>query len=203
MNSPFPCRIRLRIRFWNRLKMGLFETLRHRRGRVLFVSETNSCRDQMAEAFARALGEDSLLAFSAGTRPASAISGAACAVMTEQGTPLYPDQKPRPLADLDLSWFDVIVNLGALNLPAASALVLEPLVPSPLADDLESHRAVRDRMEIFVRFLIEHFRRAQEWSPELARDSISTGAATSGSQKTPGPPLAATLLPDAATQPAI
>ncbi len=175
--------------------MSLFETLQYRRGRVLFVSETNACRDQMAEAFARMLGEDSLLAFSAGTRPAIGISAAARAVMAETGTPLYADQKPTPLANLDLSWFDVVVNLGAFNLPATTALVLEPLVPSPLADDLESHRAVRDRMETFVRFLIGHFRRAKEWSPP---DTI----ATSGPQNLPGPPPAAAPPPDASTQPA-
>lgn len=153
--------------------MSLFEALQHRRGRVLFVSDTNSCRDQMAEAFARAWGDDSLLVFSAGIHPDADISAATRLVMAEKGTPLYLDQRPRPLAGLDLAWFDVVVNLSSGSLPAAPALVLEPLVPSPLRNDLESHRAVRDRMETFVRFLIEHFRRAKEWSPELARDSIA------------------------------
>jgi arsenate reductase (thioredoxin) len=176
--------------------MSLFETLQHRRGRVLFVSESNSCRDQMAEAFARHLGDDSLLAFSAGTRPDATVSRAACAVMAEKAVGLFRDQRPKPLAGFDLAGFDVIVNLGAMSIPANSALVLEPLIPSPMAEDLESHRAVRDRMETFVRFLIEHFRRAKEWTPDLQRDSISTGAP----QTKPAPPPAAIPPPDASTQ---
>lgn len=170
--------------------MSLFETLQHRRGRVLFVSRTNCCRGQMAEAFARALGEDSLVAFSAGLEPARTIPAATRAVMAEKGTPLFPDQKPRPLAEFDLSGFDVIVNLSGAALPKTPAAVLEPLVPSPLPDDLESHRAVRDRMEIFVRFLIEHFRRATEWS-------ISRVTATAARQTLPGQQLEAAPTPAA------
>lgn len=147
--------------------MSLFETLQHRRGRVLFISRTNSCRDQMAEAFARALGEDSMVAFSAGTEPAASVSPSAETVMAERAIPLFPDQKPKSLSAFAPSAFDVIVNLGAMRTDAPeSALVLEPLVPAPMADDLESHRAVRDRIEAFVRFLSDHFRRAKVWTPD-------------------------------------
>jgi hypothetical protein len=182
--------------------MSLFETLQHRRGRVLFVSESNSCRDQMAEAFARSLGDDSLVAFSAGTRPAAAVSQVARAVMAEKAIGLFRGQRPKPLAGFDLAGFDVIVNLGAWSLPVSSALVLDPLVPSAMPDDLESHRAVRDRIEIFVRFLIEHFRRAKEWTPELQGDSIGSSVpsiSTGAPQTTPALPPAAIPPPDAAT----
>ncbi len=175
--------------------MSLFETLQHRRGRVLFVSQSNSCRDQMAEAFARALGEDYLVAFSAGTSPAGAVSPAARAVMAERSFPLFLDQKPRPLGDLDLDFFDVIVNLSETELPPNHAMVLQPSVPSPLANDLDSHRLVRDRIESFVRFLIEHFRRAKQGTPETAGGSI----ATLGSQTTSAQPPATRPPLDAST----
>src|SRR5580704_9964320 len=118
----------------------LFETLQYRRGRVLFVSQSNACRSQMAEAFARALGEDAMLAFSAGICPASEIPAAARMVMDEKAVPLFTDQKPKTLADFDVGGFDVVVGLGAVRFPAGvalqTALVLEPLVPSPIRNDL-------------------------------------------------------------------
>ncbi len=164
--------------------MSLFENLQHRRGRVLFLSGTNFCRGQMAEAFARALGADSIVAFSAGLHAAAAVSAAARTVMAEKGVPMFPDQHPRPVTDFDPDSFDAIVNWSGARhpIPAHSALVLEPLVPAPLADDLESHRAVRDRIETIVVFLAEHFRRAKEWTPdaqgELRRDTPKELAGT-------------------------
>ena len=72
--------------------MSLFEAMQHRRGRVLFVSRTNACRGQMAEAFARAVGDNVMLAFSAGVWPEEAVSDAARVVMAEGATPLFTDQ---------------------------------------------------------------------------------------------------------------
>jgi len=149
----------------------------------------------MAEAFARALGEDVMLAFSAGIWPAESISSAARAVMAEGATPLFPDQAPKRLADFDLSGFDVIVNLSACKFTLDPGLllktcVLEPCVPAPVAGDLDTHRDVRDRVEKFVRFLAEHFRRAREWSVGVA---VTSGAAH---QTMPSPPPAAAPPPD-------
>ena len=161
--------------------MSLFEIMQHRRARVLFVSQTNACRGQMAEAFARALGDDVLLAFSAGIWPADSISDAARVVMAETAAALWIDQKPKPLTDFDLSNFDVIVNLSGCRLaahttppPGAFATILEPFVPTPVAKDLDSHRDVRDRMEKFVRFLVEHFRSAREWSAGVTVEPAAT-----------------------------
>lgn len=157
-------------------EMSLFETMQHRRGRVLFVSQTNACRGQMAEAFARALGDDVILAFSAGIWPADSSSEAARTAMAEGATPLFADQAPKGLANFDLSSFDVIVNLSGSKLPAHNALLLEPFVPAPLANDLDSHRDVRDRVERFVRFLVEHFRRAREWSMGVDHVNVDPAA---------------------------
>jgi arsenate reductase len=182
--------------------MSLFETMQHRRGRVLFVSPTNACRGQMAEAFARALGEDVMLAFSAGMWPADAVSSAARVVMAEGSTPLFADQAPKRLADFDLSGFDVIVNLSACKLTLDPGLllktcVLEPCVPAPVAGDLVTHRDVRDRVEKFVRFLAEHLRRAREWSAGVA---VTSGAAR---QTMPSPPPATTPQRDASMHAAV
>jgi protein-tyrosine-phosphatase len=175
--------------------MSLFETMQHRRGRVLFVSRTNACRGQMAEALARTLGDDVMLAFSAGIWPADSVASAARVVMAEKAVPWFADQAPKRLADFDLSGFDVIVNLSGCRLPALpppGALILEPFVPAPLTHDLDSHRDVRDRVERFVRFLVEHFRRAREWSMGVEHVPRSKPAR----QTTPSPPPAAAPQPD-------
>jgi arsenate reductase len=175
--------------------MSLFETMQHRRGRVLFVSPTNACRGQMAEAFARTLGEDVMVAFSAGVWPANSVSSAASVVMAEGATPLFADQTPKRLTDFDLSSFDVIVNLSACKLTLdPRLLLLEPCVPAPIAGDLDTHRDVRDRVEKFVRFLAEHFRRAREWRAGVAVTSED------GRQTMPSPPPATAPRPDASMQ---
>jgi len=178
--------------------MSLFEAMQHRRGRVLFVSRTNACRGQMAEAFARTLGDDVMLAFSAGGWPAEAVSDAARLVMAEGATPLFTDQMPKRLAEFDLSGFDAIVNLSGCRLAAYTtappgALILEPFVPAPLAHDLDSHRDVRVRVEKFVRCLAEHFRRARDWS---AATTSRAGGQTLSQQTRPDPLPAAAPQPD-------
>jgi arsenate reductase (thioredoxin) len=185
--------------------MSLFETMQKRRGRVLFVSQTNACRGQMAEAFARTLGDDVMVAFSAGIWPADSVSDAARVVMAETAAPLCIDQMPKRLADFDISRFDVVVNLSGRRLAAHTtlppgALILEPLVPAPLAHDLDSHRYVRDHVERFVRFLVEHFRRAREWSMGVEQEAASAVNSGGAHQTMPHPPPAAAPQPDASTQ---
>ncbi len=180
--------------------MSLFETMQHRRGRVLFVSQANACRGQMAEAFARALGDDVMLAFSAGIWPAESVAEAARLAMAETAAPLFVDQIPKLLRGFDCSGFDVIVNLSGCRLAAHAtlppgALILEPLVPSPIANDLDSHREVRDRLEKFVRFLVEHFRRARDWS---AGQSNGPAISELAGQTKPAPPPATAPQPELA-----
>ena len=52
---------------------------------VLFVCVENSCRSQMAEGFARNLGEGVIEAYSAGSRPSGKINPEAIKVMQEVG----------------------------------------------------------------------------------------------------------------------
>ncbi|HEX6851443.1 MAG TPA: hypothetical protein VF139_08525, partial [Candidatus Polarisedimenticolaceae bacterium] len=55
------------------------------RPRVLFVCVENSCRSQMAEGFARAVGAE---AYSAGSRPSGRVNPRAVAFMKEKGIDL-------------------------------------------------------------------------------------------------------------------
>ena len=52
--------------------------------------------------------------------------------------------------------YDVIVNMSACALPEAATLVLSLPLPDPRDEAV--------RIETFVTFLAEHFRRAKEWS---------------------------------------
>lgn len=78
--------------------------------RVLFVCLANSCRSQMAEAWARALFPDGWEAESAGllTYP---ISRKTRAVMDEVGLSMA-GQHPRSIDGLDLDRFDLVVTLS-------------------------------------------------------------------------------------------
>ena len=55
------------------------------RPRVLFVCVENSCRSQMAEAFARLHGADRVEAHSAGSRPSGVVNPKAVVSMGERG----------------------------------------------------------------------------------------------------------------------
>jgi protein-tyrosine-phosphatase len=117
----------------------------------------------MAEAFARAHGDDVLEAASAGILPAARISRRTCAVMEEKGISLASGFSPKNISSLDLSRFDVIVNLSDYSLPDTSTIVLKRVLRDPAKGDVEAFRDVREDVEHLVRFLIEHFRLARQW----------------------------------------
>lgn len=144
--------------------MKLFEALQERRGRVLFVCLGNSCRSQMAEAFAKAYGNDVMEAASAGVAPASRVSRRTRAVMKEKHVPLGEECTPKALSSFDLGSFDLIVNLSEYGVPATDTMVLKLPLPDPVRQDENAHREVRNQIEAFVRFLADHFRVAREWS---------------------------------------
>ena len=56
--------------------------------KVLFVCIGNSCRSQMAEAWARHFGKGNVQAFSAGSHPLGEITGETYEVMLEKGIAL-------------------------------------------------------------------------------------------------------------------
>ncbi len=77
--------------------------------RVMFLCTGNSCRSQMAEGFARALGKGLVDAHSAGLMPAG-INKRAIAVMQEVGIDIS-DQESKGIDEDFLRSMDVIVSL--------------------------------------------------------------------------------------------
>ncbi len=118
------------------------------RPKVLFVCVGNSCRSQMAEAFARRLGLD---AESAGTEPAARVHPDAVRAMAEKGIRLE-GQTPKRLDFGRLGEFQRTITMGcgvAENCPSLRTDEDWGL-DDPVGHDLASFRRVRDDIEARV-----------------------------------------------------
>jgi arsenate reductase len=143
---------------WRNFEPG--ETLNNVRKRVLFVCLGNSCRSQMAEAFAGAYGADVLIPASAGLTPAMSIAPDTMRAMEEKGLDLR-DHFPKGLRLLNRATFDLVINISGYELPAS---VTAPIriwdVPDPICLDYPEHCLVRDQIEGLVRDLVTELRAA-------------------------------------------
>lgn len=125
--------------------------------RVYFVCVHNSCRSQMAEGFARALGQGALEARSAGTLPGKGVHPLAVQVMKERGIDIAGQASKM----IDLQWAqrcDHIFTMGCKAEYACPAFmlpkVLDWALEDPVGQDLAKFREVRDDIEALVRGLV-------------------------------------------------
>ena len=132
------------------------------RKRVLFVCIGNSCRSQMAEAFARAYGSDVIIPASAGLAAASSIASETMQAMHEKSIDLR-DQFPKNLRHLARVQFDLIVNMSGFPLPddLKKTRVVEWDVPDPVQLPYDEHCEIRDLIERRVMQLVMDLRREQ------------------------------------------
>jgi len=118
--------------------------------KVLFLCVGNSCRSQMAEAFANRLGEGKLRAWSAGSSPLGWIAHHTLAVMEERGIALT-DQWSKGIDEVPLDRMDLVVTMGpevSCFLPAEfKGRLLEWNVSDPFGGRLDGYRAARDLIE--------------------------------------------------------
>jgi arsenate reductase len=129
------------------------------RKKVLFVCIGNSCRSQMAEGFARAYGDDVLLAASAGLMPASKVAPDTSRAMLEKNIDLR-DHFPKHIRQLGRARFDLIVNMSGEELAnAPGETVVEWAVEDPVRFSYERHCEVRDEIERLVMNLVLTLRR--------------------------------------------
>jgi arsenate reductase len=121
--------------------------------RVLFVCVGNSGRSQMAEAFARMAG--GVEAWSAGSRPAGAVSRNAIAAMREVGYDLST-HRSKPLAEVPQVEYDAVVTMGCGDAcPLVPAKLREDWeLPDPRDMDLAGVRRVRDEIRARVAALL-------------------------------------------------
>jgi len=124
--------------------------------RLLFVCIENSCRSQMAEAFARMLGRPDVEAFSAGSRPSGIVNPKAIESMRELGYDLSA-HRSRGLDEIPSGSFDAVVTMGCGDacpwVPAARHIDWE--IPDPKNMPMDEFARVRDQIARQVRELVE------------------------------------------------
>ena len=122
---------------------------------LLFVCIENSCRSQMAEGFARTLGQGRVQAHSAGSRPSGRVNARAVQFMAERGVDLAP-QRSKGLEELPPLRWDYVVTMGCGDgcpfLPTRHRLDWD--LPDPKNLDDAAFRGVRDKIETLVKELI-------------------------------------------------
>lgn len=125
--------------------------------KVMFVCKRNSCRSQMAEGFARTLGEGKVAVSSSGLE-ASRVHPTAVEVMQEVGIDIN-NQTSDPLSDFSPEDYDAVVSLCGcgVNLPEAWLVrgVFEDWqLDDPDGQPLETFRRVRGEVKERVEQLI-------------------------------------------------
>ncbi|OLT60160.1 arsenate reductase, glutathione/glutaredoxin type [Moorena bouillonii] len=125
---------------------------------IMFVCKRNSCRSQMAEGFARTLGEGKISVTSSGLE-ASRVHPTAIQVMDEINIDIT-DQTSNPLKDFNAEDYDAVISLCGCGVNLPEAWVLRDVFEDWQLDDpdgqpLETFRRVRDEIKERVAKLVE------------------------------------------------
>jgi protein-tyrosine-phosphatase len=122
---------------------------------LLFVCVENSCRSQMAEAFAKILGGNGVRSHSAGSRPSGVVNTKAIASMGEIGYDLSTHTS-KSLDDIPELEYDHVITMGCGDecpfVPAKHRDVWE--IPDPKIMPPEEFRKVRDEIQRRVKDLL-------------------------------------------------
>jgi arsenate reductase (thioredoxin) len=123
--------------------------------KALFVCVENSCRSQIAEGFARALGGDILSGRSAGSKPSGVVNPKAVESMRRRGIDIS-GHVSKGLSELSSSGWDYVVTMGCGDacpfVPARARLDWN--IPDPKHMPPEEFDRVRDEIEARVRALL-------------------------------------------------
>ena len=119
--------------------------------RLLFVCVENSCRSQIAEAFARIHGGDNVEAYSAGSHPSGVVNPKAIEFMREIGYDLTTHRSKSPDDLPDVEW-DFVATMGCGDeCPLVRAKHREDWeIPDPKNMPPDDFRTVRDQIESAV-----------------------------------------------------
>jgi len=133
--------------------------------KVIFVCIHNSGRSQMAEAFARKLGEGKIIAESAGTEPGDSLNPQAVVVMEEIGYDMS-GHYPKVMTPAMVESADKVITMGCgVNLDDADhggfvcpAVFVESEdwgLEDPKGQPIEKVREIRDYIKARVEKLID------------------------------------------------
>ena len=119
--------------------------------RLLFVCVENSCRSQIAEAFARIHGGGDIEAYSAGSRPSGRVNPKAIETMNEIGYDLSTHVS-KSLDDIPQGTFDFVATMGCGDeCPFVHAKQREDWqIPDPKNMPPDEFRKVRAEIEVKV-----------------------------------------------------
>lgn len=132
------------------------------RRRVLFLCIGNSCRSQLAEAFARKLASDVINPSSAGLSPFGRIAETTMAIGAEFDLS-FDGQFSKGLEAVDLAQSDLVVNMTGMpgrGLLSTAKPVVDWEVEDPFGEDLGVYRRIAEDIETRVRALAETLRAA-------------------------------------------
>lgn len=123
--------------------------------RVLFVCVENSCRSQIAEAFAQMHGANKVEAYSIGSRPSGQVNPNAITSMKELGYDLSRHSS-KTLSEIPGIEFDFVATMGCGDgCPFVRTKEREDWnIPDPKDMEPDEFRAVRDLIETMVKNLI-------------------------------------------------
>jgi arsenate reductase len=125
--------------------------------KVLFVCIGNSCRSQMAEAFARAYGSDVMMAESAGLNPATIIAPLTRQILKERNIRI-DSHFPKGVDMMMRDTYDLIVNMSGQSLMLPYARIVDWRVPDPIGRTDSIYRSVAAQIEGLVMGLILELR---------------------------------------------
>jgi protein-tyrosine-phosphatase len=130
---------------------------------LLFVCVENSCRSQMAEAFALSCAGDMIEVYSAGSRPSRQVNPGAIAVMREIGYDLKLHHS-KSFNDIPQGKYDYIITMGCGDeCPFIPAEYHEEWdIPDPKDMPIEEFRKVRDLIERRVEELVVKIKKHEE-----------------------------------------
>ncbi|MEQ8970598.1 MAG: arsenate reductase, glutathione/glutaredoxin type [Coleofasciculus sp. C1-SOL-03] len=125
---------------------------------IMFVCKQNSCRSQMAEGFARTLGEGKVAVTSSGLE-ASEVNPTAVKVMSEVGIDIS-DQVSQPLSDFKAEDYNAVISLCGCGVNLPEPWVLREVfqdwqLDDPAGEPIETFRRVRDEIKERVVQLID------------------------------------------------
>jgi len=123
--------------------------------RVLFVCVENSCRSQIAEAFARIHGGENVEAYSSGSRPSGVVNPKAIESMREIGYDLSA-HRSKFLDEIPEVKYDFVATMGCGDeCPLISCIRREDWsISDPKNMSSKEFRGVRDEIERRVRTML-------------------------------------------------
>ena len=120
--------------------------------RLLFVCVGNSCRSQMAEGLARAMGH---VADSAGTHPANSIAPNAVKVLEQRGISTE-GMRPKLVDDFSANDYDMVISMGCgVHCPAIK-IDEDWALEDPVGQEYEVYEQTAAEVERRLQLLVSH-----------------------------------------------